>query len=91
MFPGYDERENTCYGKDRVIPRSQHQFNQMLDLADRYRSTDRITVASFNDWLVGLRRDASDIGKHPEKKTAYSGFALGSLLVTHPDAADVTK
>lgn len=52
-FPGYDERENTCYGFDRVISRSPEHLQQLMELADEYRTGDRINIASFNDWLEG--------------------------------------
>lgn len=53
VFPGFDDRGNTCWGGDRLIPRSPHRFNQMLELAEEYASTDRVNIYSWNEWFEG--------------------------------------
>lgn len=52
-FPGYDETGNECYGRGRKLPRSQERFRDVLELAETYATTDRINIASWNDWPEG--------------------------------------
>jgi len=52
-FYGFDNRVNTCWGDDKYIPRSPDHLKEMLNLANEYRTTDRINVATFNDWAEG--------------------------------------
>jgi len=53
VFPGFDDRMNTCWGQDRLTPRSQEHFVDLLELADEYRTTDMIDIATWNDWTEG--------------------------------------
>jgi hypothetical protein len=55
VFPGFDDRLNTCWGQDRYIPRSQEQFKDLLELADEYRTTNMIDIATWNDWTEGTQ------------------------------------
>lgn len=55
VFPGFDDRMNTCWGQDRLTPRSQEQFKDLLELADEYRTTDMIDIATWNDWTEGTQ------------------------------------
>lgn len=52
--PGYDERWDTHEYRttDRYLPRDPERFRQLLQIADKYRTTDRIMVP-FNDWIEG--------------------------------------
>lgn len=52
-FPGFDDRENQCWGEDRLIPRDPDRFADLLSVADEYRTTDLLSVATFNDWNEG--------------------------------------
>jgi hypothetical protein len=53
VFPGFDDRANHCWGRDRYIPRSLEKFDEMLALAEEYATTDMIDVATWNDWPEG--------------------------------------
>lgn len=53
VFPGFDDRDNICWGGDRLIPRGTDHLAQLLDLADGYRTTDMINIATWNDWTEG--------------------------------------
>lgn len=52
--PGYDERWDTGDYRttERYLPRDPDRFRQLLNLADEYRTTDRINIP-FNDWIEG--------------------------------------
>jgi hypothetical protein len=52
--PGYDERWDTGDYRttDRYLPRDPERFRQLLNLADQYRTTDRLFVP-YNDWIEG--------------------------------------
>ncbi|UPV99093.1 hypothetical protein M0R88_11200 [Halorussus gelatinilyticus] len=51
VIPGFDDLHNECWGLDRRIPRSPEHFRELLALATRY--SDRVSVATFNDWTEG--------------------------------------
>lgn len=51
--PGFDDRQNSCWGSNRYIPRGPGHLESLFELADEYGTTDRIDVASFNDWGEG--------------------------------------
>lgn len=53
IIPGFDDRSNDCWGDDRHVPRSPDYFEQLLELADDYRTIDRINIATWNDWPEG--------------------------------------
>lgn len=53
VYPGFDDRGNDCWGEDRYLPRRVDRFRDLLELADEYRTHDRINVASWNDWNEG--------------------------------------
>lgn len=53
VFPGFDDRHNTCWGGDRLTPRSPSHLAQLFELADRCRTTDMINIATWNDWTEG--------------------------------------
>lgn len=53
VFPGFDDRHNSCWGADRHVLRSPDHLRELLGLADEYRTTDRVNVATFNDWMEG--------------------------------------
>lgn len=55
VFPGFDDRMNTCWGQDRLTPRSQEHFAEVLQLADKYRTTDMVDIATWNDWTEGTQ------------------------------------
>jgi hypothetical protein len=55
VFPGFDDRANTCWGPDRYTPRSPDHLAELLDLADQYRTTDMINIATWNDWTEGTQ------------------------------------
>jgi len=52
--PGYDERWDTGDYRttDRYLPRDPKRFRQLLELADQYRTTERVFVP-YNDWIEG--------------------------------------
>lgn len=50
VFPGMDDRQNTCWGTDNHIPRSPEHFRRQFQLADEYRTTEMIDIATWNDW-----------------------------------------
>lgn len=53
VFPGFDDRENDCWGENRHVPRSQEKFRAMIKLADEYRTTDMVNIATWNGWNEG--------------------------------------
>jgi len=53
VFLGFDDRGNQCWGGDRYIHRNVDRFGEMLTLADEYRTTNRIDIATWNDWAEG--------------------------------------
>lgn len=52
--PGYDERWDTGEYRttERYLPRDPERFQQLLQLADQYRTTNRVFVP-YNDWIEG--------------------------------------
>lgn len=53
VFPGRDERNNTCWGTNPYVPRDPSHLEQMLELANQYKTVDRINIATYNDWVEG--------------------------------------
>ncbi|MFB6187279.1 MAG: hypothetical protein ABEI86_10480, partial [Halobacteriaceae archaeon] len=52
-FPGFDDRHNSCWGEDRYVPRSPSHLQHLLELANKYRTRDRINIATWNGWPEG--------------------------------------
>lgn len=52
-FPGFDDRANECWGGDRHLPRDSERFRTVLNLANEYRTTEFINIATWNDWNEG--------------------------------------
>lgn len=50
VFHGFDDRSNDCWGDGRYVPRDPDHLQEMLELAEEYRTGDRVNVATFNDW-----------------------------------------
>lgn len=67
-LPGFDDRDNDCWGNDRYIPSDADHLQEQLKLADDYRTTDRIDIASFNDWGEG----------HQIEPGTYQGESYGT-------------
>lgn len=56
VFPGYDNRENECWETESAyVKRTVNGFRRSLAVASEYATTDRLTVASFNDWFDGTQ------------------------------------
>jgi len=55
VIPGFNDTENSCWGQDFHVPRSVDGFRRALELADQYRTIDRINVATWNDWTEGTQ------------------------------------
>ncbi|WP_162224674.1 glycoside hydrolase family 99-like domain-containing protein [Halorussus amylolyticus] len=55
VFPGFDDRANARWGDDRHIPRSTDRFEEILQMAAEYATTDMINVATWNDWAEGTQ------------------------------------
>ncbi len=53
VFPGFDDSHNDCWGEDRHVPRDPSHLRDLLALADEYRTTDRVNLATFNGWPEG--------------------------------------
>lgn len=53
VFPGFDNRDNDRWGVDRYVPRDPSHLRQLIELAERYKTTDRINIATFNGWAEG--------------------------------------
>ena len=55
IAPGFDDRTSTkeCWGGNQYLPRSPEYFEELLELADDYRTIDRINIATWNDWPEG--------------------------------------
>lgn len=97
-FPGFDDRTNDCWGEQRHLPRNVDRFADVLALADRYRTRDRINLATFNGWPEGHqvepgRFDGADYGttyleaietfqKDPPATTTESGTTTDREALT---------
>lgn len=59
VFPGFDDRTNTCINRNRLdpryIPRSPDHLAQLLDLVDQYRTTDMVNIATWRDFTEGTQ------------------------------------
>lgn len=56
VFPGFNDKRNTCHNPPgRYLPRSEEQFRKVLELAEEYRSTDMVNIATWNDWVEGTQ------------------------------------
>jgi hypothetical protein len=55
VFPGFNDQGNTCYGGGRHLPRDPKKFRRLLEMADNYRSTNLINIATWNDWVEGTQ------------------------------------
>lgn len=53
VFPGFDDRHNSCFGSERYVERSPEHFRELLEIADEYRTIDRINLATFSGWPEG--------------------------------------
>lgn len=53
VFPGFDDRNNSCWGKDRYLPRDPTRFREVMELANKYRTRDWLNLATFNGWPEG--------------------------------------
>jgi hypothetical protein len=53
--PGFDDRANTCWGPNRLVPRSQSGFENLLLLAEEYATINQIDIATWNDWTEGTQ------------------------------------
>lgn len=51
--PGFDDRENSCWGEDRFVPRSPGNLKEMLEFSDKYRTLERVNIGTFNGWPEG--------------------------------------
>lgn len=52
-YPGFDDRHNSCFGSERYVERSPEHFRELLEIADEYKTVDRINVATFSGWPEG--------------------------------------
>lgn len=52
VYPGFDDRHNSCWGEDRYIPRAPAHLRDLLTLG-RAHGTGRVNIATFNDWTEG--------------------------------------
>jgi len=52
-YLGFDDRANNCWGENRVIERAPSNLEDTLHLAESNGTTDRINIATFNDWPEG--------------------------------------
>jgi len=68
VHPGFDDRDNECWGENRYIPPDADHLEAMFELANEYRTTDRIDVATFNDWGEG----------HQVEPGTYDGESYGT-------------
>lgn len=53
VFPGYDEVDGCERDGSGFIPRNQNGFQQLLELAEQYATSDRIDIATWNGWTEG--------------------------------------
>lgn len=53
VFPGFDDRANDCWGENRYTPPDPKHLQDLLELANKYRTVDRINIATWNDWNEG--------------------------------------
>jgi hypothetical protein len=56
-FPGFDDRHNTCWGKDRHMERSVDGFRETIDLAIEYKTEvpNKISIMTWCDWAEGTQ------------------------------------
>lgn len=62
VYYGFDNRENPCWGETNWIPRAPDHLRDMLALAERTRTADRVNVATFNDWAEGHAIEPGSFG-----------------------------
>jgi hypothetical protein len=55
VHPGFDDRGNSCWGGDRYTPRGPEYFERLLSLADEYRTTEKVYIATWNAWTEGTQ------------------------------------
>ncbi|NEU58789.1 hypothetical protein [Halorussus sp. MSC15.2] len=53
VFPGFDDRSNSCWGGETHVPRSPQHLAELFNLAKKYRTVDRTYVATWNGWPEG--------------------------------------
>lgn len=88
VLSGYDDRGNECWGGGKHVPRAPEHLASLLELADEYRTTDWINLATFNGWPEGHqvepgRFDGTDYG------TAYLE-AIEEFQKTPPTTSTIT-
>lgn len=52
-YPGFNDKPNDCWGDNRHLPRSVQRFSEVLDLADEFRTSEKVNLATFNGWPEG--------------------------------------
>lgn len=67
VYPGFDDRHNKCWGEDRHVPRSPEFMSKLLNLADSYRTIDKINISTFNGW-----------GENPIEPGTFRGTNYGT-------------
>lgn len=69
-FPGFDDRANECWGDDRYVPRDPSHLRDLLELAAKYATHGRATVATFNGWAEGHQIEPGRFGDE-DYETSY--------------------
>lgn len=71
VIPGYNELGSGCgRSGDKHVPRNPKRFQQMLELAEEYATSDRIDIATWNDWTEGTQIEPGTFGGN-QYSTAY--------------------
>ena len=78
-FPGFDTVTNDCVDGGRRAPRAPDHLDTLLSLARWRATTDRVRVASFNDWRRGTQIEPGRAG----------GDAYGTAYLDHVSATAV--
>ena len=53
--PGFDARNNDCWGEGRYAGRSEGLLEDTIELAEEYGTEDHIMIATWNDWVEGTQ------------------------------------
>lgn len=90
VFPGFDTVTNGCVDGGKRAPRAPEHLDTLLSLARSRATTDRVRVASFNDWRRGTQiepgtADGDDYG------TDYLDRVRAAVVAGVRDPADRSR
>ena len=69
--PGFDARNNDCWGEGRYAGRSEDLLEDMIELAEEYGTEDHIMIATWNDWVEGTQIEPGSNRSGEDYGTSY--------------------